>query len=355
MHDVLDDRDLVPDEAEQLATSGYDVGPWWDAARDAARAGDLPRLREVPRQLAEVPRAAGWRYDEPAADASGPARRPRPCRGPTSSVPAAQFLVDTARAEPGSVSVICIGPMTNVATAMAMDPGFADNVDTFYLMAGSARTYANNLTVLGDFNAYVDPEALAIVLAGLGHARMIGIDQTSSLLLTRDDAARLRSSADAFGRWAGVCADAWIDFLHAALPTRAEHETSCFLHDPLVVATAIDPARCRWENAFVQVELGGQLTRGLVVADRGLALQRPAGPPNAAVAVDTDVDRCRRLILGRLETPAAAGPPTNVASALLADPGIAELEGHLGSRRDRLGAAAGLPADRAHDQPHPHV
>jgi purine nucleosidase len=225
----------------------------------------------------------------------------RPRRGPSSPQPAAEFLVEATRADPGAISVIAIGPMTNLATALALDPGFATRVDTFYLMAGSATGYAQNMTVVGDFNAYVDPEALTMVLASGARVRMVGIDQTSRMMLTRDDAATLRSSGDAFAEYAGVCTDAWIDFLHAALPSRPEHASACFLHDPLVVAAAIDPAVCAWEPASVQVELAGRHTRGLVIADRGLALQRPAGPPNADVAVDTDVERGRRLILDRLE------------------------------------------------------
>ena len=68
MHDVLDDRDLVPDEAEQRATSGYQVGSLVEEARTAARADDRPRLAEIETELAATPRDPGWRYHEPGAD-----------------------------------------------------------------------------------------------------------------------------------------------------------------------------------------------------------------------------------------------------------------------------------------------
>ena len=67
MHDVLDDRDLIPDEAEQLATSGYQAGPLLELARAAARADDRPRLAEIEAELAAAPRDPGWRYTEPSA------------------------------------------------------------------------------------------------------------------------------------------------------------------------------------------------------------------------------------------------------------------------------------------------
>ncbi|MDP9395883.1 MAG: ADP-ribosylglycohydrolase family protein [Actinomycetota bacterium] len=69
MHDVLDPRDLVPDEAEQRAHSGYPVGPLKAEARAAAVAGDLDRLSAVARRLSRLVRAADWRYEEPEDDA----------------------------------------------------------------------------------------------------------------------------------------------------------------------------------------------------------------------------------------------------------------------------------------------
>jgi ADP-ribosylglycohydrolase len=70
VHDVLDARDLVPDEAEQLATSGYAVGTLADDARRAAHSGDLELLREVEEQLHRLPRDPDWAYDEPTDEAA---------------------------------------------------------------------------------------------------------------------------------------------------------------------------------------------------------------------------------------------------------------------------------------------
>ncbi|PSK99804.1 ADP-ribosylglycohydrolase [Haloactinopolyspora alba] len=70
MHDVLDPRDLVPDEAEQLAHSGYDVGPWRAEASAAAEAGDDARLRDVEQTLGRLERRPDWGYAEPDDDAS---------------------------------------------------------------------------------------------------------------------------------------------------------------------------------------------------------------------------------------------------------------------------------------------
>jgi inosine-uridine nucleoside N-ribohydrolase len=230
-----------------------------------------------------------------------PARRRDDLLGPSNDMPAAELLVRLAASHPGELVVIAIGPMTNLAEAITLDPAFVTNVRELVLMAGSATTYAQNVTVVGDFNAYVDPEALDVVVRSGAAIRMVGLDQTSRVRLTRHDAAALKAGHDDFARWAGACADAWIEYLARAFPQRPEHREACFLHDPLVVAAVIDPHLLTWHDAHVQVETSSELARGLVVADRGLALARP-GPANASVAVDTRVDDFRRLFLDRIST-----------------------------------------------------
>jgi inosine-uridine nucleoside N-ribohydrolase len=222
--------------------------------------------------------------------------------GPTTPEHAADFLVRTAREHAGELVVIAIGPMTNLALAIQRDPDFAANVKELVLMAGSATTYAQNITVVGDFNAYVDPEALDIVLKSGASVRMVGLDQTARVILTRADADRMRLG-DAFGVWAADCADAWIDYLGRAFPNRPEHRDGCFLHDPLVIGAVTHPHFLTWQPASVEVEVESELARGLVIADRGLALE-PPGPMNATVAVDTGVDSFRRLFLERMSAPA---------------------------------------------------
>jgi purine nucleosidase len=236
-------------------------------------------------------------------DTPAPAEPAKPLLQPTSDMDAANFLVAETAAHPGEITVAAIGPMTNLALALQRDPSFAWNARELLLMAGAATTYAQNITVVGDFNAYVDPEALDIVLRSGAKIRMVGLDQTSRVMLTRADAKTMRSIAraqdDPFCDWAADCSEAWIDFLGRAFPMRPEHRDGCFLHDPLVLAAAIAPRLMKWADAHVEVETQSELARGLVVADRGLALA-PMQAPNATVAVDTDVESFHRLFLERI-------------------------------------------------------
>lgn len=219
--------------------------------------------------------------------------------GPTSDEHASDFLCRIVKERPGEVVVIAIGPMTNLALAIQRDPLFAGRVKELVLMAGSATGYAQNITVVGDFNTYVDPEALDIVLRSGAAIRMVGLDQTSKVMLSKFDTEKLRNNGDSFSRWVADCTDAWIDFLGRAFPNRPEHQSACFLHDPLVIAAVTHPELLTWEGSNVQVVTDSELARGLVIADRGLAL-KPPGTLNATVAIDTCVEGFRRIFLERI-------------------------------------------------------
>lgn len=267
---------------------------------------DIPVLRGASEPLARsLDRLRGW-YDAVLGGSSHVTGGLSP-QGPTSDEHAADYLCRVVRERPGEVVVIAIGPMTNLALAIQRDPTFARNVGELVVMAGSATTYAQNVTVVGDFNAYVDPEALDIVMRSGARIRMVGLDQTSKVMLTRADAGELRRTTDPFSRWAADCTDAWIDFLGRAFPNRPEHVDGCFLHDPLVVAAVTHPELLTWQPADVQVITDSELARGLVVANRGLALE-PPGTPNATVAIETGVDGFRRLFLERISAETSVDP-----------------------------------------------
>jgi len=219
--------------------------------------------------------------------------------GPTSDEHASDYLCRIVKERPGEVVVIAIGPMTNLALAIQRDPLFAVRVKELVLMAGSATGYAQNITVVGDFNTYVDPEALDIVLRSGAVIRMVGLDQTSKVMLSKLDTGKLRYNGDSFSRWVADCTDAWIDFLGRAFPNRPEHQNACFLHDPLVIAAVTHPELLTWERANVQVVTDSELARGLVIADRGLAL-KPSGYLNATVAIDTYVEGFRSVFFERI-------------------------------------------------------
>lgn len=207
---------------------------------------------------------------------------------------AAQWLVKQVSARPGEITLAAIGPLTNVAEAVRLDPGFASKVDEIVVMAGNATAGAGGTwTGAADFNVFVDPEAADVVLRSGAKVRMIGIDQTSRVRLTTQDAASLRArdSGNGVGAWLGDRVDAWIE--QESRTGSHDLESSCLLHDPLVIATILRPELCE----FADVEVAVDLEQGRLALASGEPTDTVA---SVAAAVDTDVPAVHALILDRI-------------------------------------------------------
>ncbi len=207
-----------------------------------------------------------------------------PVRAPASTR-AAAVLVDLVRSAPGAVTVVAIGPLTNVALAARLDPGFAADVGRLVVMGGTYLSPAPRAGMPGEFNVWNDPEALRIVLdAGLV-PDLVGLDVTLRVRLTRERAREMAADGRPFPAFAGEHALAWIDRLERDGEERAG---SCALHDPLAVAVVTRPDLVVWRDAHVVVSTDDAL-RGAVLADLAPAPDGGDGPRrNARVAVDVD-------------------------------------------------------------------
>jgi purine nucleosidase len=152
----------------------------------------------------------------------------------------------------------------------------------------------------GEFNFWVDPDAASIVLRSGAPLRLVGLDVTRKVRLTRDHTARLAASGGGFGRYAAECADQWIDHLARTVPGDDRERDSCALHDPLAVATVTRPDLVQWRPAHVTVETGSDRCRGLAVADLLTTSDPPE--PNAEIAVGVDADGFLALFLDRVRS-----------------------------------------------------
>ena len=211
---------------------------------------------------------------------------------------AARHLVERVMAEPGQLTLVAIGPLTNVALALALEPRLAGAVEEIVVMGGVYLEHTNVASMPGEFNFWVDPEAAAMVLASGAPLRLVGLDVTRRVRMSTQDASRLRESGGAFGSFAADCTDGWIDHLTRTVPGDEREHGSCALHDPLAVAAVSRPGLLTWREAHVGVETAGELTRGVAVAD---LLTTDAPPtPNCRIAVDVDEDGFREHLLGAL-------------------------------------------------------
>ena len=203
-------------------------------------------------------------HDHPARDRTAGVRERLADRKPAAGR-AAAALVDRILADPGEITLVAIGPLTNVAVALSLEPRIAAAVKEIIVMGGAFMRTTSVLAMPGEFNIWIDPEAAAIVLNSGAPLRFIGLDVTLQVQLNRADADRLKATGRPFAGYAGECAHAWIDYLADAYPGQDFH--SAPMHDALAVAAVSRPHLVTWRPARVEVEVCSPITRGVTVAD----------------------------------------------------------------------------------------
>jgi inosine-uridine nucleoside N-ribohydrolase len=150
-----------------------------------------------------------------------------------------------------------------------------------------------NVTPAAEFNAFVDPEAAAVVCASGIPLTMIGLDVTHKALFTRAHAERLREAGRA-GRFVAELSDFFQRFHERSYGFEGSP-----IHDAMAVAHVIDPTLVTARTANVAVETSSELCDGRTVVDlRGVT----GRPENADVGVDVDADRFHELLVSRIES-----------------------------------------------------
>jgi purine nucleosidase len=195
---------------------------------------------------------------------------------------------------PGPHRLLALGPLSNIAAAVLARPGLAAAIDELVWMGGGVTV--GNHTASAEFNAFADPEAVAIVLAHGVPLRMVDLDICRRVMLTPADVGPIRAAG---GPAAGLLADLLAGYIEIGTSRgRPGHA----LYDPVAAVAFTRPDLVSFRPARIDVELAGTLTRGRTVVD-----PRPAAIPNARYAVDIDVEAARRVILDALAAAAAAG------------------------------------------------
>lgn len=213
---------------------------------------------------------------------------------------AAAELAARVAAEPGALTVVAIGPLTNIAAAVNLDPDFASNVREIVIMGGVYLGHTHDRGMPGEFNFWVDPEAADAVLRSGARIRLVGLDVTLKARLTREQAEDLRTRTGRFAPFAGEHTLRWIEYLAEEAPGDPEAALSCAMHDPLAVGALTRPDLLDWRDAHVEVVTGPGIARGVAVAD--FLESRDAPAANASVAVGVRGDEFVAHLVERVST-----------------------------------------------------
>jgi inosine-uridine nucleoside N-ribohydrolase len=244
---------------------------------------DVPVARGCGRPLVDELTTAEWVHGEGGirGDVPDPAGDPVDAHG-------AEFIVEQAREHGSDLVVAAVGPLPNLATALALEPDLPEMVGDVYLMGGSAFA-GGNATPAAEANFHNDPAAAERVLQDAA-PRMVGLDVTNEATVPADVVAEYRA-ADGVR---GVVGD-WLDYPESVTATTGGAPA---IHDAAVVADIADPGVLTFESYPAEVDVTGGPSHGAVVADRHGVTD---ADPNCEVAVDIDVERFRELLFAGVD------------------------------------------------------
>ena len=212
-----------------------------------------------------------------------PAIRPLP-------IHAVDFLAEKIDSSPDPVTLIPVGPLTNIALLLIRYPEIFGNIDRIVSMGGAIGT--GNFTPAAEFNIYVDPEAAHRVYHSRVPITMIGLDVTHQALLDETHAERLRST----GRVGRFVAEL-LDFFIGNYPRHGTAGAGAPIHDAVAVASVIWPDLVTTEDCYVTVDTRSELCRGRTVVDRWHVTGET---PNASVGLTLPGDRFAELLVERI-------------------------------------------------------
>lgn len=212
---------------------------------------------------------------------------------------AADLILETADRFREELTVVALGPLTNLALALTRDAKRLRRVGRVVVMGG-AIAVPGNTTPAAEFNFYVDPEAAAAVFEADLPLEIVPLDVTRQVALPKSElVAALDRSPSPIARFVS-------DFtLHGFGLASERGDGAIFMHDPLAMAVALDPTFVGFEPLHVEIEYEGRITRGLSLADRRPIPRHRRRHPNCRVALSVDAPRFLRFFLDRL-CPASA-------------------------------------------------
>jgi purine nucleosidase len=204
------------------------------------------------------------------------------------------FIVETIMSRPDKSITLCpLGPLTNIALALMLEPRIAPRIQDIVLMGG-AYFEVGNITPAAEFNIYVDPEAAKIVFASGVPIVMVPLDCTHQALTTRERVARFKG----LGTPAGLAVAGWLDFFERFdVEKYGTHGGP--LHDPCVIAHLVAPHLFTGKSVNVEIELQSDLTRGMTVVDWWRVTAREK---NATMLRTVDADGFFDLLTSRIGT-----------------------------------------------------
>ncbi len=206
---------------------------------------------------------------------------------------ACSFLVETLKHTTEKITIVAVGPLTNIAMALRMDPSICKGIEEIVIMGGAIAH--GNRTPVAEANFYDDPEAAQIVLKSGCKIRLFTLDATESVLCGHEEAEEFRKTSYV-GQFVG---DLTEEFVRKCTLLNICDCGKVSIHDAVTVCAVIDPSIVTdLRHQFCDVDFSGGFSDGQLVVDTRM-FAKPADPVYVAYKVDRD--RCLELMLHSLK------------------------------------------------------
>ncbi|KAJ9701807.1 hypothetical protein PVL29_006958 [Vitis rotundifolia] len=230
------------------------------------------------------------------ADGLGNQNFPPPAGKPIEQS-AAAFLIEQAKLYPGEVTVVGLGPLTNIALAIELDPEFSKNIGQIVLLGG-AFAVNGNVNPAAEANIFGDPEAADIVFTSGVDILAVGINVTHQVVLTDANREKLAQSNGKFAQYLCKILEVYFSYHCDAYNTKG-----VYLHDPTALLAAVNPSLITYTEGVVRVQTSG-ITRGLTLfynkQKRFAEVTEWTDKPTVKVAVTVDAPAVVKLVMDRL-------------------------------------------------------
>lgn len=203
------------------------------------------------------------------------------------------MLVRLARENPGSLSILATGPLTNIARAIELEPNLPSMIATLTIMGGAANAPGNR-TPVAEANIACDPEAADRVFKSMNNIVMVPLDVTMLHLFEESDKQKLRNSDRKFAQAIGEMLELYADFY-----VNTYGRTACALHDPVAAVLAVEGINsCLAPKVRVEIDTTTGPGRGQTICDlrsqyRGFTDQEGA---NCYVVLNTEMNMSAHLL-----------------------------------------------------------
>ena len=247
---------------------------------------DVPVARGAERPLVQAP--------QPVADfvhgTEGFGEVPpfSPAGTPTGQ-PAAEFICEAVTAAPGEIVLCPVGPLTNLALALRLDPSIAEKTKSVTVMGGSVEA-GGNATPFAEANIWQDPHAAQVVFDAPWDVTLVGLDVTHEVTCGPEDFAGLASAAPTLGGFLNDAAQFYFRF-------HEKHDGfyGCHMHDPTAVISIIQPDLFATRQGALDVVVEGERAGQTIAAD-------DAERQVARLCMGVDDDAVRSLFLSTIKT-----------------------------------------------------